>query len=316
MTELEPRAGETLERQLDRFARVRLDPSAAQAKRARSTVMEAAWRQRLGGAPASAVRDARDDAGRAASMPVRSAGATNTRAGLYGGWGARRLGASFAAAILAGLVVGSSVFAASRAGGPLYGPRLALEQLALPAAGQARLEGELALAQVRLADIVDGSARGDMSAVAAAVQAYLASLDDLETATGNPADRALLVVQAHRAVLLAVLDQVPESARAGIENALERSSMVVERLDAAGSPAAGPRANSGGGNGGGNPNAGPGANNGGGNPNAGPGANNGGGRPDATLKPARTPKPAKTPPPTTEPGAAATDTPRKGGPRP
>ena len=51
MTELEPRAGEELERQLDRFVRVRLDPSPAQAKRARSAVMEAAWRQRLG-APA------------------------------------------------------------------------------------------------------------------------------------------------------------------------------------------------------------------------------------------------------------------------
>ena len=51
MTELEPRAGEELERQLDRFVRVRLDPSPAQAKRARSAVMEAAWRQRLGAPP-------------------------------------------------------------------------------------------------------------------------------------------------------------------------------------------------------------------------------------------------------------------------
>ena len=56
MTELEPRAGEELERQLDRFVRVRLDPSPAQAKRARSAVMEAAWRQRLG-APATASVD-------------------------------------------------------------------------------------------------------------------------------------------------------------------------------------------------------------------------------------------------------------------
>ncbi len=47
MTELEVRAGEELERKIERYARLRLDPSAAQAKRARSVLMEAAWRQRL-----------------------------------------------------------------------------------------------------------------------------------------------------------------------------------------------------------------------------------------------------------------------------
>ena len=41
MTELEVRAGEELERKIERYARLRLDPSAAQAKRARSVLMEA-----------------------------------------------------------------------------------------------------------------------------------------------------------------------------------------------------------------------------------------------------------------------------------
>ena len=44
MTDLEPRPGEEIERQLDRFVRVRLDPSPTQVKRARSAVIEAAWR--------------------------------------------------------------------------------------------------------------------------------------------------------------------------------------------------------------------------------------------------------------------------------
>ena len=52
MTELEVRAGEGLERQLERYARVRLDPSTAQAKRARAALMEAAWRQRIAGSAA------------------------------------------------------------------------------------------------------------------------------------------------------------------------------------------------------------------------------------------------------------------------
>ena len=134
-------AGEELERQLDRFVRVRLDPSPAQAKRARSAVMEAAWRQRLG-APATAS----EEPSVAAAMtvlpsPYRAAAPSR---GLFGGWSSRRLGASFAAAMLAGLMLGTSAFASSRAGGPLYETRLALEELdaarrrAGPARGAAR----------------------------------------------------------------------------------------------------------------------------------------------------------------------------------
>ena len=85
MTEIEIRAGEELERRMDRFARVRLDPSAAQAKRARAAVMEAAWRQRLeapGVTPAGSVRPEGQTA--TALWQTR-------RHGPFSGWGPRRL---------------------------------------------------------------------------------------------------------------------------------------------------------------------------------------------------------------------------------
>jgi hypothetical protein len=343
MTELEPRAGEALERQLDRFVRVRLEPSPAQVKRARSAVMEAAWRQRLN-APASSS----EEPSVAAAMlvlpsPFRAGGRSR---GLFGSWSSRRLGASFAAAILAGLMLGTSVFASSRAGGPLYEARLAVEALTLPFDRQARVEAEIAQAEARLAEIVDASARHDDGAVAAAVKGYLASLDDLDEAVGGPADRALIAIKSHRDVLLRVLGEVPEQAQGGVQNALARSSMVIERLDAAATPAVGPTGGtSGPGGNGGAPGAGnggaaagagagagagdPGANNGGAgssdgsagastggtNPTSTPGAGDGNGdKPDPTPKVARTPKPARTPIPTPDrPDRATPD--RDTGPR-
>ena len=313
MTELEPRAGLELERQLDRFVRVRLDPSPAQAKRARSALMEAAWRQRLG-APATATADEPSVVAAMTVLPSPYRAGAPSR-GPFGGWSTGRLGASFAAAMLAGLMLGTSVFASSRAGGPLYEPRLALEQLTLPSDTQARLEAELALAQGRIAEIVDASDRNDPGAVAAAVKGYLAALDELEESMGGPADRALVAIQAHREVLLRVLGQVPAQAQDGIENALAQSTKVLERLNAAATPAVGPTGGTSGpgGNGGaaggtdggaGAGNGGAGANNGtggvsNGGAGTGGGAGSGGGeKPDPTPKVTRTPKPERTPAPT------------------
>jgi hypothetical protein len=205
--------------------------------------MEAAWRQKLEGHRATALDGDRrfdEPSVTAASMRVLpSAAVTASRGGVFPGRGIRRLGVSVAAATLAGLMVGSSVFAASRAGGPLYGPRLELEQLTLPSGGQARLEAELALAQGRLAEIVDAVSRDDPAAVAASVQAYLTMLDELGDSHGDPADRALEAIESHRGVLLEVLARVPAVAKSGIETALAQSNKVIERLDAAAGPLGG-----------------------------------------------------------------------------
>src|SRR6478735_499189 len=249
MTELEVRAGEELERKIERYARLRLDPSAAQAKRARSVLMEAAWRERL------------------AAPDVAAPSARRVR-GPFAGWGARRLGVSFAAAMLAGLMIGSTAFATSRAGGPLYATRVAREELTLPTDPQARLEAEIGLAQARVAEIADAVAKDDQGAVAAAVGAYLSAIDDLDESTGGPADRALGAIESHQAVLEGLLARVPESARAGIENAIVRSGTVIERLDAAGTQPPGNANGAGNGNGGNANGAGNGNANGGGNGNA------------------------------------------------
>jgi hypothetical protein len=279
MTELEIRAGEELERKIERYARLRLDPSAAHAKRARSVLMEAVWRERLA-APATVTGDAPPAAG------------TPRARGPFAGWGARRLCISFAAAALAGLMLGTSAFAASRAGGPLYPARVAFEELTLPTDPQARLDAELALAQIRIGEIAESVAKDDPGAVVAAVQAYLAALDDLDESSGGPADRALLAVEYHRGVLEDLLTRVPASARAGIENAIARSATVIERLDAAGTQrptdAAGGNDNGDGGSGKGGTGAGA---------TGTDGAGQGGKPPRATPKPTKDPKPAKTPTP-------------------
>ena len=262
----EPLAGEELERALGRYARVRLDPSQAQRRRARSAVMEEAWRRRID--PTGSVAAA------AAYPPVRRA--------LFAGWTTRRIAASLSAAILVGLMAGSSVFAASRAGGPLYESRLALESLTLPSEPSARVDAELALAQARLAEAVEATGRHDDRAAIAALDAYDVAIDRLTTAGGPSAMRAREAVQFHRSVLLEVAANAPAGAAAGLERALQNSSRVIESLGSEGGP--------GNGDGTGNPGAG--------NGNANPGAQP---APQATAKPGKTPEPAK-PDVTVKPG--------------
>lgn len=312
MTELEVRAGEELERRMERYARLRLDPSSAQAKRARASVMEAAWRQRLAPPVTQPVQ-----------LPVAGADAPRRR-GPFAGWGARRLGVSFAAAALAGLVVGTSAFAASRAGAPLYDVRLALEELALPADGPARLDAEIALAQGRLFEVLDAVTRDDPGAVSAAVRGYLASLDDLDESTGGPADRALVAVQFHNKVLLSVLATAPDDAVKGLQQAIASSDHAIDVLGAAGTGRpldAGngvtPGNGNGTGTGTGDNGSGTGTGNGAdGGSNGNGGANGQGGSNGQGGKPEDPGKPAKTSAPTQEDPTKVTHTPKPGGGKP
>ncbi len=276
-------AGDELERMLARYARVRLDPSQAVTRRARAAVMEDAWRRHLAVGAGS---------GR---------GASRTRRGLFAGWSLRRLGGTLAAAVIAGLLVGSSIFAASRAGGPLYGARLAVEELALPAAAGSRLEAELARSQTRLAEAVDASARDDQGALTAALEAYGSAIAAMESETGTGAERALEAVRVHRTVLLAVLGGAPAAAVAGLDRAIARSETLIDRLEdtlASDKDPGGTRGTDGGGPGGqgGKPaiEATP-------VPTREP-------KPAATPSAERTPKPQATPKPTREPKPEATPT--------
>jgi len=262
MAAAEPLAGEELERMLARFARVRLEPSPSQVRRARAAVMEDAWRRRI--------------ASRAAPA--------STRRRLFSAWTTRRLGTAFSAAVLAGLMIGSSAFAASRAGGPLYEARLAVEALSLPS-GPARVDAQLEAAQARLAEAVEASGRHDAAATSAALSAYDRTIDELTTAEGGAAERALEAVQFHHGVLLEIAGNVPDAASSGLERALLNSERVIDRLAAGGNPGGIPN-----GNPGGKPTSAD-------EPTAKPGRTK---DPDATPKPARpekTPQPHKTPDP-------------------
>jgi hypothetical protein len=265
MQDREPQPGETLERTLARYARVRLDPSTAQARRARAAVMEEAWRRRF--ELAAGVAAARDEAP-AVPRPIARRG----RRVPFAGWGMRRLSGALSAAVLAGLLVGTTAFGASRAGGPLYEARLALEDATLPSDPASRVEAEIAMAQSRLAEIVEASSRGDDAALAAALRAYERTIDTLGATSGEGAARAMEAVSSHRAVLERVAGQVPAKARQGLDHALSASGKVIDRLSAKG---------------GGKPGAGvgePGA--GGGNPNANGGQGGNGNGP--TARPGRT----------------------------
>ncbi len=278
MEALEPLAGPELERMLARYARVRLEPSQAQTRRARGVVMEEAWRRHLD--PHSVLRTPAPNA--------RVAAATAARPSVrlpFHGWGPRRLGVAFAAAALAGLMLGSSVFAASRAGGPLYTSRLALESLTLPADPGARAAARLAQADARLGEAVEAGFRHDDHAVAAALGAYDVTIEELTTTSGPVADEALAAVQSHRTVLLQLATQVPDTATSGIDTALDSSNRVIVRLAAAGAGGpdagdggAGPQGNGVGPGGGGNASGGNGGDaDGAGNGNGGAGNGNGNG---------------------------------------
>ncbi len=275
MTAADPLAGEELERIMARYARVRLDPSQAQARRARGAVMEATWRRRI------------DPTGAVAASAV-----THRRHGLFAGWTARRIGVSLSAAVLAGLMIGTSAFAASRAGGPLYETRVAIEALGLPPGTDARVDAQLVQAQARLAEAMEAAGRGDDAAIAAALDAYDRIIDRLASIEGPPAMRALEAIRFHRSVLLEVAANAPAGAANGLDRALANSDRVILALATPG-PGSGAGGSSGGGSGTGSP---------AGKPTQAPTA-------DPTAKPRKTDDPAATPKPTRAPKPTATPKP-------
>ncbi len=130
-------------------------------------------------------------------------------------------------------MIGTSAFAASRAGGPLYDARLSLEALTLPSdptpasrpSSRAPRPGSPRSPRLRRA--------GDDGAVNAAVRAYATTLADLDAETGTSAGRARDAVLLHQAVLRDLLLRVPTQAQAGIERAISNSTVAIDHLDLA-----------------------------------------------------------------------------------
>jgi len=288
MEAIEPRAGEELERTMARYARVRLEPSPAQTKRARAIVMETAWRSKIDAEPA----------GRRWRLPFAS-------------WAGRRVALAASAAVLAGLLLGSSVFAATRAGGPLYDARIAVENVMLPSDPAARLQAQIANAQMRLAEAYDAEVRGDQGALTAALQAYTLDAGTLSATSGPSAAQALAAIEQHRGVLLSLIGRAPASALSGLDQALSSSDNAIEQLTITDSGQSG-GGNGGGGNGGSGGQTG-GSGSGGGDqnnatpaPTAAPALS---APPAPTAAPANTPKPDHTPKPGPTPKPAHTPKP-------
>jgi hypothetical protein len=208
-----------VERRLDDFARARLTSSADAKARSRARVMREA---RLAFAGWEAQRVAA-----AESVRVRAASRRT----------AIRRGAGLLLAAGLSLVVVGGALAASSAGGPLYGTRLWLEAITLPADADARVAAEIARLEARLLDVEAAVRAGDRAAVAAALSAYQAIADEALAGAGGDATaiaRLLAALDRHLAVLERVAAQVPpqaaESINRNIERAMQHSDAAIERI--------------------------------------------------------------------------------------
>lgn len=223
-SEMDPnRHDDELAQRLEAFARERLSPDPATKIRLRTAVMHEAHR-RLAPPPPEAAP---------ATPPVVTLRRTQRRG---------RIVPALLAAALALLALAGGAMAA-RPGGPLYEARLALEELLLPQGGDARAAADLGRLEDRLGELVSAASSGDRNAVAAALAAYRELLDETSSAAGGSdvRDAALEAALTHHLdVLKDLLTRVPEQARSGIEQAIERSGKAVEKVHAGGGPDAPP----------------------------------------------------------------------------
>ena len=146
-------------------------------------------------------------------------------------WGRRRTIAALLAATLA-LVLATGATLAAEPGGPLYGVRLWVETVSLPADPAARAEAELSRLDARMEEALRAAAAGNESGVAAALAAYREILDDAVAAAGDkptPASDLQKAVDRQLVVLEGLLDKVPPQARDSIQKAIDKQSETVHK---------------------------------------------------------------------------------------
>jgi hypothetical protein len=248
---------EELTRRLEAYAQVRLSPDPAAVTRMRARVMREA-RSHLEAAASQAAAE---------PTPIHRART---------GRGLRRGVAVLLAAGLSLSAIGGVAFGA-QPGGPLYETRLWLEAATLPQDPGARTEADFERLETRLAEVMRATRDGNENAIAAALAAYQAVVDDALKAAGTDDDLLAQleeVLGKHLAVLNGLLDKVPEQARSGIENAIDKSDNAIDKAGGQGSQGGGSQ--------------------GGGSQGGGQGS-----KPDPTQPPHPTPKPPpeRTPPP-------------------
>jgi hypothetical protein len=310
-------------RRLDAFAQMRLAPDAAAMARMRSALM----------GQALAMADAR---AASLALPVQPAAVPVERPflSLLRIPVTRAPAAFLAACLTLGLLAGS--VAASAAGGPLYGPRLWLEEANLPSAPLAHANGQLDRLDARLEEIRVAVASGNAGATEAALVAYTEILEDLETqALADPAvaDQVLDDIARRQVVLTALLGQVPPQAQDALQHALQQGANAVEAIGddgnpgdpvrrGGGVPAGGQGLDSSSGSGGGSGGSGSGSSGSGSGGSGGQNGQTGDGQDgnnkpdDPPGQPERTPKPEPTPKPPKAPRADPTPEPPQEPPEP
>ncbi|MGC8634912.1 MAG: hypothetical protein ACP5VP_09660 [Candidatus Limnocylindrales bacterium] len=210
-----------LARALEQYARAALDPDAAALARGRSASIQqfqrAAQARALGGHAAGQARHRRWDW-------------TGIRTRLAVG--------------LAGLVLvlgGTGVaVAASGPGGPLYGTRLDIETLALPAEGSsAWFSAEAERLSSRVVEAQSAARADNLPGVEAAVAAYSAILSQtVSEAHASPSTNVppglTAALDRHEELLASLLARVPPQAQPALRNALGKLRQAVRASGAAG----------------------------------------------------------------------------------
>ncbi len=207
---------------LRRYAAERLEPDPEVSRRLRDRFLLEARRRALelavldGAAPARPERQRRTGGGRLRRPAVALLAAALTLAALSG-----------------------AAAAASGPGGPLYGLRLWVETVTLPADARARTEAEIARLEARLAEAADAAEHGNGAAVRAALEAYRETVASALQAAGDDLDRAdrlEIVLERHQVVLDALDDRLPDPAAEAVKRTIERNEATIEKIKARGKP--------------------------------------------------------------------------------
>lgn len=154
----------------------------------------------------------------------------------------RRRTAALALGLVAVLALAGTVAAAeSGPGQPFYGLRLTVESLTLPSGGSARTQALLAQLEQRLTEARDQSANGNANGVSDAVRAYLATLDQINSGTGQGVSQTAVeaALQQHLDVLGSLLGSAPSAAQPGLQRALTHTQQALQQRLAPG-PSSGP----------------------------------------------------------------------------
>jgi hypothetical protein len=215
---------EEMEQRLRAYAAARLSPSSDAVARLRAAIVARA-------ADAAAVEGF--EARRAAMRDTTGPSAFERTSPRWWRLPTRR---AVSALLASALLVGSAAAVlAATPGSALYGPRLWIEGLTLPASGDARAAAQVTQLDKRIADVQAAALVNDPAAVTAALSAFET---ELTTAVVDAADNAARLEQLetalgkHIVVLTSLEGTVPAQAVNAIGNAIDASSRAIDVIEA------------------------------------------------------------------------------------